>query len=205
MAHTIELVTLHANDPGLVYWFVDGRRFGPLRRDYADKLGIRAGASWNKARAQKVEHLAQLQACHTAALSLLARRDYTQALLLERLGRRWPDAIAEATVEQMRAAGWVNDKTYAVRRAAKLSERRIVSRELLGAHLASEGVPETMAERAAHGAATSETQLGAEAKRLARSGKSPAVIARKFARAGFDVDTIQSAFSKARIAWDPDS
>ena len=44
MAQTIDKIIVHADDPGLMYWFVDGARMGPLRRDYADKLAIEVGA-----------------------------------------------------------------------------------------------------------------------------------------------------------------
>lgn len=205
MAQTIDKIIVHADDPGLMYWFVDGARMGPLRRDYADKLGIEVGALWNKAKARKVEHLAQLNACHAAALAFLAKRDFTQALLLERLCRKWPEAIAQVTVDQMRAAGWVDDKTYATRRAAKLTERKIVSPEFLQARLSGEGVPDSIAQKSARAAATTLAQLCAEAKRLIRAGKSATSIARVFSRAGFDLDTIESAFAKARIPWNTES
>jgi SOS response regulatory protein OraA/RecX len=205
MAHTIDNIIVHADDPGLMYWFVDGKRMGPLRRDYADKLGIHVGATWNKAKARKVEHLGQLNSCHAAALAFLAKRDFTRALLLERLCRKWPEAIAQVTVDQMCAAGWVNDKTYATRRAAKLTERKIVSPELLQARLSGEGVADSLAEKSARAAATTLTQLCAEAKRLVRAGKSATSIARTFSRAGFDLDTIESAFAKARIPWNSES
>ena len=57
MAQTIDKIIVHADDPGLMYWFVDGARMGPLRRDYAEKLDIHVGATWNKAKARKVDHL----------------------------------------------------------------------------------------------------------------------------------------------------
>ena len=205
MAHTIDKIYVHADDPGLMYWFVDGARMGPLRRDFADKLGIHVGAAWNKSKARKVEHLAQLNACHASALAFLAKRDFTRALLLERLCRKWPEAIAQVTVDQMCAAGWVDDKTYATRRAAKLMERKIISPELLQARLSGEGVPDSIAEKSARVAATTLTQLCTEAKRLTRAGKSTTSIARTFSRAGFDLDTIESAFAKARIPWNSES
>ena len=104
MAHTIDKINVHEDDPGLLYWFVHGKRMGPVRRDYAAKLGIEVGALWSKTLARKVEHVAQLNACHAAALAFLAKRDFTSALLLERLCRKWPEAIAQVTVDQMRAA-----------------------------------------------------------------------------------------------------
>ncbi len=205
MAHTIDKINVHEDDPGLLYWFVHGKRMGPVRRDYAAKLGIEVGALWSKTLARKVEHVAQLNACHAAALAFLAKRDFTSALLLERLCRKWPEAIAQVTVDQMRAAGWVNDKTYATRRAAKLTERKIVSAQLLQARLCGEGVPDSIAQKSANAAATSLAQLCAEAKRLVRAGKSAISIARTFSRAGFDLDTIESVFAKARIPWNSES
>ena len=204
MAHTIDTILAHANDPGLLYWFVRGERMGPLRRDYAQKLGIEVGAAWNQTKARKVEHLAQLNACHAAALSFLAKRDFSQALLLRRLCRKWPQDIAQVTVDQMRVAGWVNDKTYATRRAAKLAQRKIVSPELLHARLCDEGVPDAIAHTSARAAATTLAQLSTRAKSLFAQGKSPTSIASTFSRAGFDLDTIESAFAKARIPWDSD-
>jgi len=47
--------------------------------------------------------------------------------------------------------------------------------------------------------------LCTEAKRLVRAGKSATSIARTFSRAGFDLDTIESAFAKARIPWNSES
>ena len=205
MAHTIDNIVAHADDPGLLYWFVNGKRMGPVRRDYAKKLGIEVGTTWSNAKARKIEHVSQLNACHAAALAFLAKRDFTQALLLQRLCRKWPEAIAQVTVDQMRDAGWVNDKTYATRRAAKLTERKIVSAQLLQARLCGEGVPDVIAHKSADAAATSMAQLCAEAKRLVRAGKSATSIARTFSRAGFDLDTIESVFAKARIPWNNES
>ena len=81
MAHIIDKINVHEDDPGLLYWFVHGKRMGPVRRDYAAKLGIEVGALWSKTLARKVEHVAQLNACHAAALAFLAKRDFIGALV----------------------------------------------------------------------------------------------------------------------------
>ena len=203
-AACIEELRVDPEDPGLVHLRVGDAWIGPVRRDTAQAMRLAEGRRWTAAIAGKVQAEVAALACRADALRRLGRRDLTRALRAARLATRWGEAAAERAVSELAAAGWLDDRAYASRRAEQLQDRSPVAPELLQARLEQEGVTERDARRAAE-SAFDPAALHRQVLAWKREGRDGGWMARRLGRQGFDLDTIAAALQKARVPCDFDT
>lgn len=198
----IERVVPLRRDPGLCCVHVGDRRFEPLRRDDAERLGVREGAPWNVALERKVEALIAVAAARQAALATLARAARSRAWLLERLVARGHDSAAvNEALAQLDRDGWLDDRRSAETRAVSLKTRGAMARSHLEASLEAEGYGKharPVAAAALEGASDLDRAI-VEARKQRRLGRSARAIAGVLARRGFDCDTIGTALERAGL------
>jgi SOS response regulatory protein OraA/RecX len=194
----IEALRATARDPNLVEVRVGARTVATLPRSRADELRLREGAAWTPALAARVEHAGAVELAREAALGFLAKRSWSAAGLAARVerGGHAVEAAREA-VSALVADGWLDDRAYALDRAERLQRRGSRSEEALQATLEAEGVAPRLARAVARESAPGPAELRAEA-RAARASREPARrVAARFARRGFDADTIRGALQGA--------
>jgi regulatory protein len=224
---TIESLRPDQRDPSLVEVVVSGggaakrEVLGRILRSAADALRLREGASLSPKRVDAIRDAVLVAAARTHALRCLARSDATTASLRAKLVERCAidEDAAAGVVDRLVADGWIDDARYARDRAAKLAEERGFAGEAITALLVGEGVPESVAARAAAAAAPPAADA-ARALALARSIAAPAAgstktartartrraakIARTLAAKGFDPDTISGVLERLGLADDRD-
>jgi len=194
----IDALRAHADDPNVVDVRVGGRTVATLPRARAETMGAAEGAAWTPALAARVSAAAAEALAREAALAFLARRAWSAALLAARLVRAGHDERAAAgAVAALLADGWLDDRAYAQARAGQLSRRGAMAAEALEHALVEEGVAERVARAAAKGEAGTAEDLAREAKAARRAGQGAARVAGRFARRGFDADSIRSALERA--------
>lgn len=185
-------------DPNVVEVRVGGRTLATLPRARAEALGATEGAAWTPALAARVSAAAAEALAREAALAFLARRAWSAVQLAARLVRAGHDERAAAdAVAALASDGWVDDRAYAASRAGQLSRRGAMSAEALEFALVEEGIAERVARAAAKEGAGSVEDLVREAKAARRAGHGAARVAGRFARRGFDADTIHAALGRA--------
>ncbi len=183
-------------DPGLLRVRIGRTTVGPLRRDAAERLGLEIGRAWTARIAREVERLAQCEGCRADALRRLGRRDHSRELLAARLAPRWGEDIAREIVQELASHGWLDDGSYATRRAESLRRGGPVSSEMLASRLESEGVGSQLARKAAGGADRAQ-DLAGHLRRWKREGRTAAWITRTLGRRGFEFDTIAEGLQAA--------
>lgn len=193
-SRTVTALRTLANDPGFCRVEVADRRFGPLRRDDAERLGIGPGTRWTTALERRVEALIAVAVARRVALAALARSSISRERLAERLGARGHAAEAIRTaLDQLVDDGWLDEARAALERAEVLSRRQAMTVPLLAARLEAEGFGRHAAP-AARQAIGDESDLE-RALRSARHAslrrRGDAAVARHLARLGFDSDTIE--------------
>ena len=194
----IDALRALAADANVVDVRVGGRTVATLPRARAEALGATEGAAWTPALATRVGGAAAEALAREAALAFLARRAWSAALLAARLVRAGHDERAAAdAVAALVADGWLDDRAYAEARAGQLSRRGAMAAEALEHALVEEGVAERVARAAAKGEAGSTDDLVREARAARRAGHGASRVAGRFARRGFDADTIQTALERA--------
>ena len=200
-AQRIEETRADPRDPGLLRIRVGERWLDPIRRETAMSLRLSEGRRWTKTLASRVQAEIDAVACRAEAMRRLGARDLTCAALQARLTRRWGEAIADRTVQDLAASGWLDDQAFAARRAGQLQLRSPLSADLLQARLEHEGVPERDARRAAE-AAQDHRALHRQVLAWKREGRAGNWMARRLGRQGFDADTIEAALHRARVPCD---
>jgi SOS response regulatory protein OraA/RecX len=200
-AQRIEETRADPRDPGLLRIRVGERWLDPIRRETAMSLRLSEGRRWTKTLASRVQAEIDAVACRAEAMRRLGARDLTCAALQARLTRRWGEAIADRTVQDLAASGWLDDQAFAARRAGQLQLRSPLSADLLQARLEHEGVPERDARRAAE-AAQDHRALHRQVLVWKREGRAGNWMARRLGRQGFDADTIKAALHRARVPCD---
>jgi SOS response regulatory protein OraA/RecX len=194
----IDALRALAADPNVVDVRVGGCTVATLPRARAEALGATEGAAWTPALATRVGGAAAEALAREAALAFLARRAWSAALLAARLVRAGHDERAAAdAVAALVADGWLDDRAYAQARAGQLSRRGAMAAEALEHALVEEGVAERIARAAAKGEAGTTDDLVREARTARRAGHGAARVAGRFARRGFDADTIHTALERA--------
>ena len=199
----IDALRALASDPNVVEVRVRGRTVATLPRARAETLGVAEGSAWTPALAARVCSAAAEALAREAALAFLARRAWSAALLRARLERAGHDAeAAAAAVGALVTDGWLDDRAYARARAAQLSRRGAMAAEALEHAIVEEGVAEREARAAARAEAGTPEDLVREARAARRAGAGPTRVAGRFARRGFDADTIRSALERAGFDLD---
>lgn len=210
-ARTIDALRALDGDPMTVEVRVGGTTVATLPRPRAESLGLAEGVRWTPAIAARVDRACAEALAREAGLAFLARKSWSAKGLEARLAQAGHDArAARAAVAAMVADGWLDDRAFAEARVGQLSRRGAMSADALAAMLESEGVAESIAADAAEsiaadaaeaGAGTA-AQLRAEARAAKRAGERAARVAGRFARRGFDADTIRDALERAGFEVD---
>lgn len=195
---TITAIDADPKDPGLVRVRLGRTSVGPLRRDAAEALGLAEGRAWTARLERELDRLARHEGCRADALRRLGRRDHSRELLVLRLTPRWGEDIAREVVGELATHGWLDDGTYATRRAESLRRGGPVASELMSVRLEAEGVAPKLARKAAGGADRPQ-DLAVHMRRWKREGRSAAWITRTLGRRGFEFDTIAEALRNAGI------
>lgn len=203
MSATVEELRPDPKDPGLVRVKAAGALHGPIRREDAERLDIEPGRRFTKAIEREVHALVAECACRADALRRLGRRDMTQAMLTERLAPKWGEATAERVAAALAADGWVDDGSYAARRAEALQRRAPMAEAAVRMRLEAEGVDATRAGAAAR-EATDPKAMRSAVRGWAAKGRDAGWIARTLGRQGFDADTIADALRRAGFPCTPD-
>lgn len=152
---------------------------------------------------------AALQAARTIAFSLLARRDYTEAELRQRLRRRGvADMIAEAVLGELSASGYVDDRRFAAAWVAARGAGKGLGRRRLRQELRQKGIDPDESEAALAGY-DAETELATAIETAARRLRQypPAQTAEELVRQrhrlaqflqrrGFDWEMTKSAINR---------
>lgn len=197
----IQAVRPLPRDPGRVTVVVDGASMGALRRDLAERLGVREGERWTVKLERAVTEAVAEDGCRADALSRLGRRDMAAALLVERLSVKWDPALAERVVQALTREGWLDDRAYARRRAELLQRRAPMAHDALQERLEAEGVA-TRTARAAAREGCAQDRMEAQVAAWRARGRDAASVARALGRQGFDSDTILQALRKAGFPCD---
>lgn len=210
-ASTIDEVSILPRDPGFCRIRVGRKRFGPLRRDDAERLGLAPGRSWSRGLESRVTALVAVAEARRAALASLARAPASRERLEARLERRRHDAAAiRDALDQLDADGWLDEAGSANVRARSMARAHggAVARGALEARLEDEGYRRD-AGRAARDALgdASDLERAIQAATRATSKapsrkRSPAALARDLARRGFDSDTIETALRRTGVRLD---
>ena len=203
MSASIDELRPDPRDPGLVRIQVAGAVHGPIRREDAERLGLEPGRRFTKPLERALQALVSEAGCRADALRRLGRRDMTQAMLAERLAAKWGEAIALRVAAALAADGWIDDASYAVRRAETLQRRAPMAQAAVQDRLEAEGVGAGKAERAAR-ATNDPKALRTAVRAWAAKGRDAAWIARTLGRQGFDPDTIAAALHSAGLPCTPD-
>ena len=205
-AERIHALESLASDPGLCRVRIGRRLLGPVRRDDAERLGIREGATWTRARASAFAALLERTEIRRRALLALARRPISAEALRERLLRRGFDerSVREA-LAQLSADGWLDDARSARERVESVTRRGAVAQAAMDTLLEGEGYGGRARREAIRAqdrgdldAAVAEASIGAERGLSARS------IALRLARRGFEVDIIRDALQRCGLRFDDD-
>lgn len=202
-APRIDALPASATDPNMVEVRVGGRTVAVLLRHRAEELGVAEGRPWSPALAARVDAAAAEALAREAALAFLARKAWGAAALEARLVRAGHAAdAARGAVRALASDGWIDDRTYARERAERHRERGAISAEALEALLAAEGISEPDAREAADACAATAGDLRAEARAARKAGHGASRVAARFARRGFDPDTIREALEGAGFRVD---
>lgn len=207
-------VRLRAGAEGRVSILIDGRSFGTLAGDLAERAGLRSGCEWSPRVALRVAKAIEDDIAREAAARLLAARERSKGELFLRLTRRGVKSDkAEALISDLARGGAVDDKRF-----AGLVARSIVRDKPAGARLIRAKLREKRVDRETASAAAAEALAGrdpvSDALALARtrlktlgSGLDHRTKARRLlgllARRGFDSETAMSAV-RSLIRFDAD-
>ncbi|HEX2780878.1 MAG TPA: regulatory protein RecX [Gemmatimonadaceae bacterium] len=200
-AELITAIDADPRHPGRFVLLVDGRPLATLPLDVIERVGVRIGAPVAPMRDRLEREVAALKTYDRAANMLTARARSAADLERHLVRKGEPVELAKAAVERLRAAGFLDDASFA---------RQFVRSKSLGAGLATRRLRQELArrgvERDVADAALDEVfaeenvdeQEGAEAvarKRLRSLASEDGATRRRrlyayLARRGYDPDTI---------------
>jgi regulatory protein len=197
---TISAIRPLASDPNLRRVRVDGATVATLRAADIEAFGLTVGQRWTATLARQVEETIALNKTRKQAMSLLSRRGYSRAELIERLVRRQHEArLAETIADELQHDGWLNERAYAEDVVRGTARRGPAGRRLLQEKLRQRGVAEEVAgeimARAAAGQDDRQAALELARRRLGTmAGIDPTKARRRLAgllaRRGFDDEII---------------
>jgi len=195
-----------ASDPGLCRVRIGRRLLGPVRRDDAERLGIREGATWTKARATAFAALLERTEIRRRALLALARSPIASEALRERLLRRgFAERSVREALTQLAADGWLDDARSARERVASMTRRGAVAHTAMDMLLEGEGYAGPARRQAIRAQGEGDLDAAsAEASKGADRGMSTRSIALRLARRGFEVDIIRDALLRCGRRFDDD-
>ncbi|UCD75038.1 MAG: regulatory protein RecX [Phycisphaerales bacterium] len=211
---TISDIEPLASDPNIRRIKVDGKVAARLRAGDVAALDLAVGQAWTDTLARAVKSALATNKARKAALSILGRRGYARAELLERLVRKGHDRTsARLVADEMVADGWIDEEEYARSIARGILSRKPAGHRLLIQKMLTRRIEPELAERIAQ-EALRDVDLTEAAAALARrrletmTGLPPAAVRRRLsgllARRGFDREVIQAAISGLEIVFDGD-
>ena len=183
------LTALHRVAPGRIALEVDGRAWRTVPDEVVLRSGLSVGLELDRPLLRRLRReLRRAEALATAGRAL-ARRDLSAAALAERLAHaRVAPAAARDALSGLTAAGLVDDRRLAQRRAADLV-RRGFGDTAIAWRLEQEGF-DSFSAREALAAQPPEAERAA---RLAEAQADPGRAAAALSRRGFSPETIEEA------------
>jgi len=202
----VTAVAPQASNPNVVAVRIGRRVVARLSGAEVHAFGIRAGTPWTAELRSAVERCAAVEKARRHALRLLGQRARSRAELRDRLARRQPDAsIVNDVLDDLQAAGWIDDEAFARQYAEELCRASPASTRFLEEKLRRRGIDDEVLRAVAAEVASGEDPTRA-AETLARSHRrrlaalAPAVRARRLAglmaRRGFDDETIETVLHR---------
>lgn len=199
------VLTLHPvpDDPNLVRLRVGRRKIADIPHRQADALGLRSEQAWTASLQASVAALVEQMKCRTQAMKLLAARPRFGGELRDKLvAKGFPPAVAEATVAELVADGWINEEQQAEALASEL-HRRGLSASMVRRRLADKGLDARKIGRALNSQATTDLTEIARKRLATMKGVRREAAARRLyaylARRGHDADAIQAALKSLRL------
>lgn len=197
------------SDPNVLRIRVDGTIAARLPRSDVQSLNLETGQTWDDAIEAQVQRLIALNKTRKAAMSLLGRRGFSRAELLERLERKGHEqSLAREVADQLQRDGWIDDAAYAESIVHELLRTKPAARTLVLEKLHARGIEDETARQVADRMLGETSQVDAAAslarERLEAMQSLPqqtAVrrVAGLLARRGFDEATIQDAIEQTGL------
>lgn len=212
--HRITGLTPLARDPNMRELSVDGRRIAVIRAVDAEDLGLQIDQPWTQSLAKRLAEVVETHRVRKLALSLLGRRSYSRAQLIDRLMRRTKDQpLAHRIADEAKENGWLNDEVLAEDIVRSVTRSGQVGSRLLKQKLHSKGVAASAIERVmSKRAVVDENQAAWELvrKRIVKmSVLTPQTMMRRLAgllnRRGFDDEAIEYAMERLQLLIDQES
>ena len=207
--HVIGQIAAWASNPNLVQIFTrdKGVIIARIRPEDIDRLDLRVGLAVATV-AEALRCLAAQDQTRRIALSLLARRDFSSAALIDRLVKRGSASdVARSIVAELTDQGWIDDARYARMLAEQAMAQGKATALALSAILSRHQIDAATSELTIAGVLTDVDPV-AQALAVARKRLSampndlvPHTRVRRLtaylARRGFDEDTIRSVIETA--------
>ena len=198
-------------DPNLRCVRVNGKARVTLRATDIELLRLRAGLEWTDVLARRVDAAVVRLKCHSLAMKLLGKRDFSQSELVARLEKHGHStATATDVAQELAGNGWIDD----ARRAESIVQATIrtkpASKRLLVDRMISRGIDSKLAQVTAAicGSDSEIDSAVALAKKkltsLASSDRTAAKrrIAGLLVRRGFDDDAVAQALDRIGLGGD---
>lgn len=181
--------------------YLDGEPWRPTHRHAISELGLTRGASVEPDAIEEQLAAIEPRLARERAYRLLGFRDRTASEIARRLSQDgFPDSLIDALVQDLIAAGLIDDARFASALAPSLLTNRGYGRARALRELVHRGVPKDLAQAALDAAsspAEESARAAALAIRLCRPGDTPERLAARLVRRGFATST---AFRAARDA-----
>lgn len=203
----VTAIEADARHPGRFTVLVDGRPFASFPLDVLERLDLRVGRPIEPLRETLERELAALRTYDRAVNMLTARARSARDLERQLVRKGEPPEHAKAAVERLRAAGFLDDASFA---------RQFVRSKTLGAGLASRRLRQELARRGVDRSVADDAVAEVLADENVDERESAASVARKrlrmlanvdpagrrrrlyafLARRGYDPDTIANALRR---------
>lgn len=209
---TISQIRPLANDPNLRRIVVGRKVVATLRSTDIESLKIQVGAIWTADLAAAAQTEMKANKARRAAMSMLGRRAYSRAEVVDRLVRKSHDrTIAERIARELAADHWIDDTAYAEAVVREASRKKPAGRTLLVEKLQARKIDPQITETVARAAQAQVDPLEAAVefgrRKLASLHALPDAKARQriftaLARRGFDEDTIAAVCDRLHLRSD---
>jgi len=133
----------------LVEVYVDNKFYAFIDIKTAENFGIHKGMPVTEEWLAALQKQSEESRARVKAVQLLAKRDYTAFELCRKLSAEVSQVTAEAVVQEMETAGYVNDERYAERYAEELYTGKGYAGERIRLELHRKGIDAAIAEHQA--------------------------------------------------------
>jgi len=121
---------LQTTKRGRISVYVDSEFLFAVEADALFRSGLTEGSETDEEQLNQLLRDSHLIEAKRRALNMLSSRDYSGAVLAERLSRKTGTESAHAAVQRMQELGLIDDEKYALRCALQLFERGYAQRRI---------------------------------------------------------------------------